>query len=182
MINEIRHALKSGDNNKIASLYESISGKTIDRNCGECISDAKIALKVRLAEMERESFPIHLYLLNPSEETIWQNENNPSLERVLIVNTIGEAFRYFNDNTVNIIAQDVFFDLTLPAVKQIKPYQAYALDGYDWNGNGSARLVKNNPCAWVFSGKAKQITDLSKLTGYVVSNPFDSVHALRLTI
>lgn len=180
MLNEIRHALKTGAG--IAELYETISGKKIDHNCGECITDAKKYLEVKLNELEREYSPIHVYLLNPSEETLLQNQDNPAISKLTVVESIEQALTSFDQNAVNVIAQDVFFDSTLPKAKQIKPYQAYAIDFYKWNGNGSAILQKNSPCVWVFRGKAKRISDLSNLTksGYVVSNPFDDVHALRL--
>lgn len=180
MLNEIRHALKTGN---VADLYESISGKKIDRNCGQCIADAKIYLQAKVLELEREFSLIHLYLINPSEETLWQNEQNPAFNKIEIVAYPQQAFILFED-AVNIIAQDVFFDTTISQVKQIKPYQAYALDFYKWNGNGTA-THHSEKAAWIFRGKIKrQISDLSKLStiGYVVSNPFDIIHSLRLIV
>lgn len=184
MISDIRNVLKSSDSNKIADLYNSLSGRTLDRNCGACIADAKIYLQSRILELERENSPIHVYLLSPSEESIWQNQNNPAINKLVIVESTVQAFGLFGPEVVNVIAKDSFFDTTLSKAKQIKPYQAYALDCYGWNGNGHAQLIKGNTCAWVFRGKLRrQITDLSELskTGYVISNPFDIIHALRLT-
>lgn len=180
MLSEIRHALKTGN---VGELYERISGKKIDYNCGQCIADAKIYLQTKANELEREFSPIHLYLINPSEETLWQNQQNTAFSKIEIVAYPEQAFVLFEDEVVNVIAQDVFFDSTICKVKQIKPYQAYALDFYKWDGNGKAVLQSNSPCAWVFRGKAKKsISDLSGLSrlGYVVSNPFQDVHALRL--
>lgn len=184
MISDIRNVLRSSDSNKIADLYTSISGRTLDRNCGSCIADAKIYLQAKILELERENSPIHLYILSPSEETLWQNQNNPAVNKLVVVESPVHAFSLFEPEVVNVICRDSFFDSTLSAAKQIKPYQAYAIDCYGWNGNGHARLLKGIPCAWVFRGKIRrQINDLSELskTGYVISNPFDIIHALRLT-
>lgn len=184
MISDIRNVIRSNDSNKIADLYNSLSGNTLDRNCGSCIADAKIYLQSKILELERENAPIHLYLLNPSDESLYQNQNNPSINKLVIVESAVQAFGLFEPEVLNVIAKDSFFDTTLSKAKQIKPYQAYAIDCYGWNGNGHAKLQKGNTCAWVFRGKLRrQISDLSELskTGYVISNPFDTIHALRLT-
>lgn len=181
MLGEIRHALKTGAG--VGELYERISGKKIDYNCSQCIADARKYLEVKVLELEREFSPIHLYLINPSEETLWQNQQNTAFSKIELVAYPQQAFVLFEDETVNVLAQDVFFDHTICKAKQIKPYQAYALDFYRWNGNGIATLQSNSPSAWVFRGKVKrQISDLSKLSGYVVTNPHDDVHALRLIL
>lgn len=177
--NEIRQALKS--NNGIAEAYEAVTGKPLNRSCGDCIRDAKIVLQASLNEIERESSPLHLYLIDPSEETIWQNEQL-GFDKITIVDSEQSAFLLFEDNAVNIISQDAFFDSTLSVVKQIKTYQAYVLDCYKWNGNGHAIIEKGSPCVWIFRGKLKKQISLSGLKGYIVSNPYGDVHALRLTL
>lgn len=171
--------LKS-DSGKIADTYQEITGKQIDGKCGDCIRDARVVIQAYFREQERLSEPIHIYLINPSEESLWQNHNNPQVSKVTQVESFTQAFDLFEDNAVNIIAQNAFFDETISLVKQIKPYQAYALDAYLWNGNGHATLMKNNPCAWVFRGKVKKriaLPDLNR-SGYVVTNPCINIHLL----
>ena len=170
MLSEIRLALKTG---KVAELYERISGKKIDYNCGQCIADAKIYLQVKEQELLRELAPIHVYLLNPSQESLLQNQDNPHISKLIVAESTKQAIDSFESDAVNVIAHDVFF-IDITKVKQIKPYQAYALCLCKWNGNGTAKK-ESDIAAWVFRGKARRELNLS---GYVVSNP--EIHALRL--
>lgn len=171
--NEIRDALKSNNRTLIAQTYSAVFGKPIDRNCGSCISDARIALQSRVNELERESAPIILYVgvyedKNPErqdelEECLYQNQNNPHISKVVEVRdrrpTFQNLFDLFDENAINVIVNsDIFFTETIQLAKLIKPNQAFALCRYDWNGNGHAKFINRYDAqdAWVFRGKIKK--------------------------
>lgn len=179
-VHEIRQVLKSGNRNKIAEAYKSVTGNSVNLNCGDCIQDARIVLQAHINDIERSQSPINLYLINPSPEVLSQNQEHPALTKVIPVQSAEEAFSLFEPDTVNIIAQDAFFDETLPVAKKIKPWEVYALDCYTWNGNGHATLERGNPGVWIFRGKSK-FSSLSELKGHV-SNPYTLVHAIRCAL
>lgn len=170
--NEIRQALK-GDRDTIANTYQQLTGKEIDRKCGDCISDARIYLNTMLRELEREGSPVHLYVSvytvadqkrqSELEECLYQNQNNPHISKLIEVRdkrpTFQDFFNLFSDDAVNIIVNsDIFFDETIQLAKFIRPNQCYALTRYDWNGNGHARFLNRSDSqdAWIFRGKIKK--------------------------
>lgn len=178
--NEIREVINGKDKARLSQVHLELIGKEINRNCGDCIRDAHIALQVYIRELEYQAAPIHLYLINPIEETLLQIEGNPDYSKVMLVQSSKVAFSLFESNAVNIIADNAFFDSTISNVKKIKPYEAYALDCYQWNGNGHAELT-DSIGAWVVRGMLKKdVTHLSQLhKGYIVSNPCGEIHAIR---
>lgn len=177
--NEIQQALKSNDRRSLAEAYFKITGKPLDRNCGSCLRDARITLEARLREIEREAAPIIIYAINPTEQVLLQLEGL----QVVSVDSIESAINSFQEGAVNVIAKSgIFFDDTLELAKKIKPNHAYELDAYNWNGNGHASLERGNIGAWVFRGRVKKTTDLLQVrqAGYIVLNPCDQIHAIRV--
>lgn len=164
--NEILHAVNSNKRDLIADTYSKVfPGEKVDWNCSSCIHDAKIRLNVYLRELERKNSPIVIYAVNPSDEVKFQ------LGEFIEVAGEQEAFAMMKADTVNVVTLNCFFDETLDLVKQIKPYQTYKLDAYNWNGNGHATLEMNNPGVYVFRGKPKP--------GQAVLNPYRLIHAIR---
>lgn len=208
---QIKDALQSNDLNRIANTYFEVFGTHIDRSCGDCFTDAKKRLRVKLNEIDRDKSPIHIYIgvyrdANQTrnaelQECLWQNQNNPFVNKVIEVKerpTYQDLFNLFSEDAINIIVNsDIFFDKTLGLVKGIKPNQCYALSRWDWNGNGTAKMHNriDSQDAWVFRGKVKKpmfadfylgipgcdnrIAYEIKKAGYLVLNPSKSIHALH---
>lgn len=167
---EIQQALKSGNANQLADAYELITGKPLDRHCGSCLTDARTVLQVELRRIELESAPLHLYLINPSEETLWQCERLQVFDKITVVENHDACKAQFQPEAVNILSQDSFFDSTITEARKIKPYVVYALDAYKWNGNGHATLERGNVTVWISRGNKQ---------GFSVTNPYRIIHAFR---
>ncbi len=171
--NEITEILRANKAQELAKAYLEITGKPLDFKCGSCLQDARKVIGVHLKQLIEQSAPLHLYLVNPSKETLYQiSQGGGHYDKIEVCDTFEYAQSQLSKDAVNIISNDAFFDHTILEAKKIKLYERYELECFTWNGNGHATLKQGEVRCWIQRGNKQ---------GFQVSNPFDEIHCICLS-